>query len=507
MTWDQSEYHSVQVGRLLRQSLGINIDIPIHLTGLALDSRKVSFGNGFFALNGNDEQGHKYIDKAINNGALAVFADQCSEYETITYRRDVPIIPIDKLSDHVGKIVDVFYYHPSSHIQVIGVTGTNGKTSVAYLIAAAFNSLGKVSAYSGTLGMGFVPGAMSHSGMTTPDSIALHKWLAEISQKGAEIVAMEVSSHSLKQKRVAGIRFDTAVFTNLSEEHQDYHDSLEDYAQTKSSLFEDPGLDSMVVNLDDALGRKIISNHTTNAKVVGYSLEKNESGLLDSIVASHVKSSLKGLSCDVNTPKGKGRLKSSLIGLFNLENLLAALGVLLKHEVPLVDALNALGQIDRIPGRMEYFGGGTKPNVYVDYAHTPDGLLKVLSSLRKKCKGQLWCVFGAGGDRDSSKRFSMGQVSERFSDRVILTNDNPRSECPRAIVEDIMAGMVCSWACEVELNRAAAIAQAIGQAKAGDIVLIAGKGHETYQEVMGIKHVFDDIEVVKLQLSLQAGAV
>lgn len=505
MMWDESDHHSVQVGRLLRQSLGIDLKLEIHLTGLALDSRKVFFGNGFFAVNGSNDQGHKYIDQAIKNGASVVFVEQGPTYESISYIRETPIIPIKKLSENVGKIVDVFYCHPSSHMQIIGVTGTNGKTSVAYLIASAFQLLGKSTAYSGTLGMGFVPGQLTNNGMTTPDPITLHKWMGEISQKGAEIVAMEVSSHALKQKRVSGVRFDTAVFTNLSEEHQDYHDSFEEYAQTKFSLFEDPKLEAMVINLDDPLGRKIIANHSGTTDVIGYSIKNTQLHEFNALIATNVKSSLNGLSCDIKSTKGSGKLRSMLVGSFNLENLLAALAVLLKNDVPMKDALQVLGSINTIPGRMDRFGGGPRPNVYVDYAHTPDALLKVLSSLRNKCKGSLWCVFGAGGDRDSRKRPSMGQIAERFSDRIILTNDNPRFECQYSIVEDLMSGMVCSWACETELNRSAAIAEAIGQAKPEDIVLIAGKGHEDYQDVMGVKHAFNDSEVVKLQLSLYEG--
>ena len=326
--------------------------------------------------------------------------------------------------------------------------------------------------------------------------------MADFRQQGAEAVAMEVSSHSLVQDRVQGVAFDIAVFTNLTRDHLDYHGTMENYANAKRSLFEKPGLNYAVINLDDDYGQQFLSLLPKTLKIYGYTIT-NKNSAVPTISATDIKMTAKGFSAHIKTPWGEGVLRSHLLGRFNLSNLLAVLTTLNLLKVPFAKTLDYVSALKTVPGRMQVFGGGKLPTVVVDYAHTPDALEKALTALREHCQGKLWCVFGCGGDRDRGKRPLMAQVAERFSDHVIVTDDNPRQEEPQRIIEDIVKGLLCPWAAEIVQDRATAIAHVIHSAQAGDVVLIAGKGHENYQIIGTEKLPFSDSEQVQTQLELR----
>jgi len=359
----------------------------------------------------------------------------------------------------------------------------------------------------GTLGSG--PwGQLTPSTTTTPDPISLHRLLAEMRDQKVRSVAMEVSSHGLNQGRISGIRFDIAVFTNLSRDHLDYHGTMADYGEAKRLLFHSDGLKAAVINLDDSWGREILAGLTAEARVQGYSLEDAELQEIP-ISVPCVQGRLwamsnEGLTLDITAPAGCGTLKNSLVGRFNAYNLLAALAVLLEVGMPFAEAIEGLSRVSGVPGRLERFGGEGKPLIVVDYAHTPDGLEKALWALREVCDGQLWCVFGCGGERDPGKRPLMGQVAEELADQVVVTSDNPRGEDPMIIIENILAGLRHRDRAKVEPDRAKAIAETIRKAGKNDVILVAGKGHETYQEIAGRRVPFSDRDVVR---GIMAGKV
>jgi UDP-N-acetylmuramoyl-L-alanyl-D-glutamate--2,6-diaminopimelate ligase len=458
-------------------------------TGLALDSREVRPGDLFLALPGESTDGRRFIAQAIASGAAAV----AWESRDFAWNREwsVPNVPVAGLRAHLGEIADAFYGHPSSHMTMVGVTGTNGKTSCSHWIAQAFCSLGRKAAVIGTVGSGF-PGALAAARNTTPDAVSLHRQLAELLAQGAEACAMEVSSHGLDQGRVNAVEFDTALFTNLSRDHLDYHGSMEAYGAAKARLFQWPGLRHAVLNLDDAFGRRLAESlDRTRTSVLGYGLGRGE------IAGHNLALTTHGLEMDVATSWGKARLASPMLGEFNASNLLGVLGVLLGVGVPLSEAIDALGRVGPVPGRMQLVREAGAPLVVIDYAHTPDALEKVLVTLRRllPAGGRLFCVFGCGGDRDPGKRPLMGEVATRLSHHAVVTSDNPRSENPRSIIEAIVAGSHPNYS--TEPDRAAAIAHALYEARPGDVVLVAGKGHEAYQEVEGVRLPFDDAEVAR----------
>ena len=343
---------------------------------------------------------------------------------------------------------------------------------------------------------------MQTTGYTTPDAVGLQKDLAECLDQGAEMVAMEVSSHSLSQQRVAGVEFDIAVFTNLTRDHLDYHRTMDAYAAAKAQLFQVPTLEYAIYNYDDEFGRQLLAKHPKHCQALIYSI--NPESILDypAVIAKKVNTHAQGFEIEVETPWGSGVMTSSLLGQFNVSNLLAVLSVLGVLAIPLKDSLQALAALKPVKGRMQTLGGGpTHPTVIVDFAHTPDALMQVLTCIRQHNPRQLWCVFGCGGDRDPGKRPEMGGIAEKLSDRVILTNDNPRSENPEQIIAQICKGMHNGQHVHIELDRAAAIAYAIKTAGVDDIILVAGKGHET-EQIIGSQTIhFSDIEVVQWVLN------
>jgi UDP-N-acetylmuramoyl-L-alanyl-D-glutamate--2,6-diaminopimelate ligase len=468
---------------LLRQ-----LKIPI--AALTADSRLVGPGVAFAAYPGAAHDGRAYIPQAIASGAPAILWEE--DHFLWDPAWQVPNVAVPGLKQCIGEIAACIYGDPSSRLRMIGVTGTNGKTSVSHWIAQALNSTGTPCIVAGTLGNGFTE-KLSPAANTTPDAVQLQELLARYVREGARACAMEVSSHGLHQGRVNGCHFNVAVLTNLSRDHLDYHGSMEAYAAAKADLFAWPGLEYAVLNLDDEFGQALVGK-TGEAKIVGYGLHKGE------VVAEAVKAGREGLVLSLNTAWGRAELRSPLLGRFNAYNLLAALSALLVSGVELEQACAALSKVTAPAGRMQTLGGGTHPLVVVDYAHTPDALEKVLATLRLLAgEGRVICVFGCGGNRDKGKRPLMGRAASQGADIVYVTSDNPRSEDPLAIIDDILQGVEAESA-RTEPDRARAIFEAVGAASASDIVLIAGKGHEDYQEVHGQKLHFSDVEVAQKAL-------
>jgi UDP-N-acetylmuramyl-tripeptide synthetase len=471
--------------------------LGVEFGGLAVDSRKVKPGDLFLALPGARSDGRLYIRQAIAAGAAAVVWERRDYQWDETLR--VPNHGVADLQNELGAIADEFYGHPSRYLWMAGVTGTNGKTSCSHWIAQSLSSLGRKTAVLGTLGSGFTE-ALQPALNTTPDPIALHARLAEVLADGAQACAMEVSSHGIVQGRVNGVDFDAALFTNLSRDHLDYHQTMEDYAAAKARLFRWPGLKHAAINIDDPFGRVLAASlDRTRLDVLEYGIGQGD-------IAGHkLDLSARGLKLEISTPWGMAHLVSPMIGGFNASNLLGVLAVLVGSGVPLQDAIESLSKVEAVPGRVQMVREPDAPLVVVDYAHTPDALEQVLSALRalRPAGAKLFCVFGCGGDRDPGKRPLMGEVATRLADHAFITSDNPRSENPLFIIESIAAGARSNRS--FEPDRAAAIAMALQEAQAADIVLIAGKGHETYQEVQGIRLPFDDAKVAREILGRRTG--
>jgi UDP-N-acetylmuramoyl-L-alanyl-D-glutamate--2,6-diaminopimelate ligase len=452
------------------------------------DSRAVDPGVAFAAYPGARQDGRAFIPDAVARGAPAVLWD--SDGFAWDAALATPNQGVARLRERLGTIADFIYGSPSQSLWMAGVTGTNGKTSCSQWIARALDALGRRAAVIGTLGAGLVD-QQAPLPNTTPDAALLQETLAKVKSQGAVAVAMEVSSIGLDQGRVNGTRFDVALFTNLSRDHLDYHGTMAAYGAAKAALFDWPDLRTAVINLDDDFGRGLADRAPARrARTLTYSLVQGD------VAARSIATSGEGMRLAVTTPWGSGELATPLVGTFNASNLLGTLGVLLASEVALGDALAALGKLGPPPGRMERFGGNGRPLVVVDYAHTPDALEQVLKALRSAVApgGSLTCVFGAGGDRDPGKRPEMGRVAATLAERVVVTSDNPRSEEPASIAMAIGAGIRAAgnrhWT--LELDRASAIRSAIHAARPGDVVLVAGKGHERTQEVRGEKHPFSD---------------
>ncbi len=456
------------------------------------DSRDVRRGDAFAAFPGAQSDGRRFIGDAVGRGAGAVLWDAAGFAWNSAWA--VPQQPVAQLRERLGAIADHVYGHPSQAMWVVGVTGTNGKTSCSQWIAHGLDACGRRAGVLGTLGNGLV-GALAPALNTTPDAARLHELLAILKAAGADAVAMEVSSHGLDQGRVNAVAFDVALFTNLSRDHLDYHVTMEAYGAAKAKLLRWPGLAAAVINVDDAFGRTLAAaRRTAQARTLTFGTHGAD------IAATRVATTSEGMVIDVTTPWGAGSIEARVVGSFNVSNLLGCLGVLLASEVPLADALAALARVEPPAGRMQRFGGGSAPLVVVDYAHSPDALDKALSALRGNVAAgrSLICVFGCGGDRDAGKRREMGRTAARLADRVVVTTDNPRSEDPAAIAEAIGIGIREAEGADydVELDRGDAIRSAIRAARAGDVVLVAGKGHEDYQEAAGVRTHFSDAEAV-----------
>lgn len=461
---------------------------------LTADSRRVQPGDVFLAFPGLRADGRDFITQAVAKGAAAVVAEAGSMAGAV----DCPFVQVEGLGWLSGELANLVYARPSEHLWLAGVTGTNGKTSVSQWIAQAMNLMQHRCAVIGTLGNGFLD-ALDESPNTTPDAITLHAALAGFVAQGAQACAMEVSSIGLDQGRINGAAIDVAVFTNLTRDHLEYHGTMEAYAAAKEKLFLVPGLGAAVLNLDDAFGADLAARLHGRMRIIGYALSDVGGGSADEMLrAEDLRMSATGIEFTLRGVK----FSAPVVGRFNASNLLAVIGALLARGERLDEIAAALSGIRPPPGRMQAIGGTEQPLVVVDYAHTPDALEKALGVLRETAAGRggrLVCVFGCGGERDPGKRPQMGDVAARLADRVLVTSDNPRGEDPLTIIAGIVAGMPPPR--RIEPDRAQAIAAAVLEADARDVILLAGKGHEPYQEIAGVRHPFSDLDAAKSALA------
>ncbi len=493
---------AITVVDLLSDFMDTSNSPSVSVTGLALDSRLVVSGDLFIALKGTQTDGLRYIAQAVEKGAVAILIEQGVEAPECV----VPVIVVPQLGEYVSDIAGVFYGQPSRQLPVTAITGTNGKTTCSHLLAQLFSLLDESAGFIGTLGYGLIGHGKSEAradrqltdtGLTTPDAISLQRILAELVDAGARRIAMEVSSHSLVQRRVAGLKVDTAVFTNLTRDHLDYHGDLNSYAAAKARLFAMTGLKNAVINLDDSVGRLILANLDSQVQGISYSVENHSAD----IHCARISISASGIDAEVVTPWGRGRLQSALLGKFNLANLLAVIGAAAVQGFALENILRAVTAMAAVVGRMELVDASARPVVVIDYAHTPDALEKVLQELRHHCRGKLWVVFGCGGDRDIGKRAEMGMVVDHRADKIIVTSDNPRSESPQEIIDQVLLGI--SRDVSAVVDRRDAIRSAIAKAQPEDVILIAGKGHEDYQIFGADRLPFSDQAEARLALRLR----
>lgn len=501
-------WHKMKLQQLLQGLTEYREYEDHHVSGLSLNTQHIQPGELFIALKGHQHDGRTYIKEAIARGASAIICEaQGLEAFHAVCSQATPIIPITNLTNKLSTLAARFYEKPSAGMKVIGITGTNGKTTSSFLLSQSLSRLNISCAVLGTLGYGFVH-SLSHSALTTPDAISLQRQLKELKEQGAAAVAMEVSSHGLVQERVSGVEFCSAIFTNLTQDHLDYHGNMEAYGQAKQKLFQFPSLKRAIINADSDYYQKILRSIRRDIPIVLHTVQNklafgpSQRSSLFIVTTKKVDLDQKGITAVIQTPWGQGTLRSPLLGLFNLSNLLGVVAELCLQGVDLKDALGALSQSYPPPGRMQRLGGITTPQVIVDYAHTPDALENALKAARRHCRRRLWCVFGCGGDRDKDKRAKMGHIAGLYADKIVITNDNPRTENPRNIIDDILQGITAESYEKifVEEDRKSAIEYAIGRALAVDIILVAGKGHEDYQIIGDKKFPFSDVECVKTLL-------
>ncbi len=475
-------------------------DAPEIVVGnMSSDSRSLRPGDLFLACGGDNSHGLDYIADAVTAGVAAIAWDSSTTDAPAT-EVGIPIVAVPDLASHLGEIANRFYGRPSESVHVVGVTGTNGKTTVAWLIAQCCEHLGQSCGYIGTLGKG-VGEVEGGEGMTTPGAIELHGSLADFRDAGATWAAVEVSSHALAQQRIDGITFDTVMFTNLSRDHLDYHGDMQSYAETKARLFLDYPARTRIINLDSEFGSELAGRCGPDVVTVSTCFDRVANGRPYVFVRSVVANG-NGSLVRINSSWGEGEFQLPLPGDFNVANAVIVLAALLGHGVPMAQACESLAHVSAPPGRMERVEASDGlPAVFVDYAHTPRAIEVALRALSAHCKGQLWCVFGCGGDRDSGKRPQMGRMAETHADRLVVTSDNPRGEEPGQIIAQIIDGLKQPHVATVLEDRAAAIAWAIREAAADDIILIAGKGHENYQLIGTERIDFSDYGVALANLS------
>jgi UDP-N-acetylmuramoyl-L-alanyl-D-glutamate--2,6-diaminopimelate ligase len=472
--------------------------------GVQLDSRLLKPGDLFLACFGKNHDARDFVPQAIELGVAAVAVESGENWQGVTFFGETPVFAVDNLSAKLSEIASRYYQRPSERLTVIGITGTNGKTSCSQFIAQALSDMTLNCGIIGTLGYG-VYGDLKETTLTTPDAVFTQAALAEMVDKGIDPVVMEVSSIGLDQKRVKAVEFDIAVFTNLSRDHLDYHNSMDEYAESKKKLFTGSNLRKAVVNLDDAYALSILNGICRKVDISTYSIKNS----VATVYATEVQFNPCGYEATINTPLGVGKLKGVLLGSFNFYNLLAVVTTLIAYlpsrtEKNLGELCDYMSSLKPVAGRMEIVGEIGEITAVVDYAHTPDGLKSALNALKEHFTGDVVCVFGCGGNRDSGKRPLMGEVAETFADQVIITDDNPRNEDGDAIINHVLSGIVDMSKVAIQRDRANAISAAIQGAKPGDVVLIAGKGHETYQDVAGERLIFSDVNHVRLALKKRA---
>ncbi|MEY3338259.1 MAG: hypothetical protein RL245_1251 [Pseudomonadota bacterium] len=487
------------------------VPTSIRVTDVSLDSRTVAHGGLFLACAGRRTHGLAALPEALARGARAVLWEPATGISAPVAPADVHLQAVDGLSMLASSIAGQFFDQPSDTLRVAGITGTNGKTTSAWLLAQALTRCAAKSAYMGTLGVGMVPDAVTPGEYTTADAVSVQRQLAAMREAGAQCVAMEVSSHALDQHRVAGVRFRVAAFTNLTRDHLDYHGTMDAYGAAKARLFDMPQLEAGVINVDDAFGAELARRHASRLSLTltartaaGVSVIEDIRARvpqLRSLVGSDIRALPVGLSFAIESRNGmQDSVRRSatlpLIGEFNVENVLVTLGLLLELGIELESALDALGDCGAPPGRMEATTAPGKALAIVDYAHTPDALAKSLRAARAHCRGKLHLVFGCGGDRDTGKRPLMASVAAAMADVIVITDDNPRSESAAGIAADIIAGFPQGIRAAVIHDRAEAIRSALASAREGDVVLVAGKGHENYQIVGAERRPFSDRDLI-----------
>lgn len=456
----------------------------LRTTGLCLDSRAATPGVLFIALRGAQHDGHRFIDQAAEAGAVAALAEEAPA------RTAIPAVVVPGLRQRLGTLASRFYAHPSESMHVTAVTGTNGKTTVAQLYAQLVRAVGYSCGSIGTLGAS-TDGRVQSSLYTTPDAIELQRTLADWVLEAVPFASMEASSHALDQGRMTGVDVDTAVFTNLTRDHLDYHGDMQAYGDAKAKLFEFPSLRAAVLNADDAFSDVLRRRVASDTKVLAFS----ERGEPAEVRISRVEAGARGLRFRMASPWGEATVRCSLIGAFNVANVACALIAALQAGLPLAGLIDALESLTPVPGRMQPLRHAGGPLVVVDFAHTPDALKQVLDTLRAVCAGRLIVVFGCGGDRDRGKRTLMGEAVSSVADLAVITSDNPRSEDPLAIIRDVEAGMRGDY--RVCVDREAAIRVAIESGSREDCVLIAGKGHESFQIIGDQRRPFDDAAIAR----------
>jgi len=473
------------------------------ITGLCIDSRLVQKGDLFLAVSGIKSVSTDHILEAVRRGANAIVAEGTLYNGQVFEDGRAVELFVDDLKQKAGQIADRFYKYPSRDLSVIGVTGTNGKTSVSSYIAHFLSLGGMQTGIIGTLGYGLVKGqktSFHKTDHTTPNVVEVHRYLARLRDQGAKCVVMEVSSHGLSQSRVEGVRFEGAVFTNLTRDHLDYHGSMSAYGECKRKLFENKSLKFAILNNDDAFAQTIKASLSDAVFVYTFGMSSNA----DISVASftlHNHEKL-GIEAKISTPIGALSIHSSLVGAFNLSNLLAVVAVsIAKNDT--AECEKRISALKTVEGRMEVFQHKNSPVIVIDYAHTPDALKNVLESLQGHTKGKLYLIFGCGGERDKGKRAEMAKVAELFADNIVVTDDNPRFENPKTIIQEILQGFSNLDLVEVISERSKAISTVLHNATDKDLVLIAGKGHETWQEVEGERRFFSDALEVKRFLGIQ----
>lgn len=482
----------------------------VDVNELVLDSREVAVHSVFVAVKGHNLDGRNFIPQAISLGARMVLqeVEQPSAHGQLEMREQTVIISFYQLSANLSKVAATFYGQPAEMLDVIAVTGTNGKTSTVQLISQLRHLSGDAAASIGTLGAGLYTDnieSLEKTLNTTPDACQMQRLLAGFVAKGAKQVALEASSHALVQGRIEGLKTDVAVFTNLTRDHLDYHSTMEEYARAKRLLLEQPGLKHIIVNLDDSEAKNWINAASQEKSITVLSSMLSPEKLNANwqyCVAQNIQFHSNGLSFLLRSSWGDAQISCALLGNFNVSNLLAAMASMLVLGHSVESLANACEQVKPVAGRMELFSTAKKGNLIVDYAHTPDALEQALVSARMHCRGTLFSVFGCGGDRDKGKRPMMGKIAQQFSDKVYVTTDNSRSEVPRAIVADILQDTVNADEIVIELDRKVAIKQALEQSSSGDLVLVAGKGHETTQIIGEHSLPYDEREYVKT-LSLE----
>lgn len=483
------------------------IDAPaIEIQDLVLDSRLVAIHKAFLAIKGHELDGRDFIPQAISLGAKVIIAecDDAAQHGETEMREMSVIIKFFQLAKNLSKLAEAFFASPSQQLKTVAVTGTNGKTSTAHFIAQLGQLLGEKSALVGTLGAGF-PENLQKTANTTPDAITMHRILAEVTAEGAQSVAFEASSHALVQNRIRNLHTDVAVFTNLTRDHLDYHGSMDEYARAKRLLLNQPGLSKAVLNMDDPEHTNWLENlpNTVSPVLFGIDAELPETG--EFCIAKNIQYRESGVVFMLYTQNGEASVECALLGHFNVANLVAALAAQLALGADFQELINIVSRIQPVPGRMELFKHPRTATFIVDYAHTPDALDNVLTAIRRHIPGELWCVFGCGGERDQGKRPLMGQSAESGADHVILTSDNSRSESTLDIINDITSGMSGEFAQSESLTivpkRTDAVKAAMKQAAIDDVVVLAGKGHEDYQILNGQQTSYDEREYLQTLLS------